>query len=142
MSYHISLLRSLYSIQNNVWNMFRVNDKDTIRPMSTASFWCLFLELWRYFTQFWCLHCWLWTSKLRLRIKSLVGLPFQGQYCKNTSIASPVQPDGFLQIYYIIQNSEWIYMGNVVLNKVFHCQKDNQTKIAISFILCLINITN
>ena len=33
-------------------------------------------------------------------------------------------------------------MGNVVLNKVFHCQKDNQTEIAILFLLCLINITD
>ena len=37
----------------NVWNMFKVNDKD-IRTTSMSSFWCLHYLLWTYFTPFTC----------------------------------------------------------------------------------------
>ena len=45
--------------QNNVWNLFKVNNRDT----STFFF---LLTLNRFHTLFWCSHCWIWTSECRL----------------------------------------------------------------------------
>ena len=55
-------LFSQTSLQNNVWNLFRVNSKDT-RMMSMTSF------MWtsnRFHTFFWCFQSWLWTSTCQM----------------------------------------------------------------------------
>ena len=45
----------LFKVQNNVWDMFKVNNKDT-----------RLLTLNRFHTLFWWFYCWSWTSKCRL----------------------------------------------------------------------------
>ena len=55
--------------QKNVWNLFKVNNKDNKTTSMT-----LVLTLNRFYTLLGCFHCWLfWTSKYRLaNIPSLV----------------------------------------------------------------------
>ena len=50
-SRHLLVQSQQLKHQNNVWNMFKVNNKDS----RTTSL-----------TLFWCFHCRLWTSKCRL----------------------------------------------------------------------------
>ena len=52
------LVQSLQLKHQNVWNMFKVNNKDT-RATSMTSFWCLYCQLWTNSRYFWCFHCWL-----------------------------------------------------------------------------------
>ena len=51
----------LFKVKNRncrkkVWNMFKVNNKDT-KTTSTTSFWCLYCWLWSDL-----IHCWFWRS--------------------------------------------------------------------------------
>ena len=50
-SRHLLIQSQLWKHQKNVWNMFKVNNKDT-RTTSLKSFWCLYCQLWTNFT-----HC-------------------------------------------------------------------------------------
>ena len=40
-SWHLLVQKHLWQYKNNVWNLFKVNNKDT-RTMSMTSFWCLY----------------------------------------------------------------------------------------------------
>ena len=62
---HLLVQSSQWKLQYNVWNMFKVNNKD----IRMRIFWDLnSLTLNRFNTLFLLFHCWLWTSKLQLGI--------------------------------------------------------------------------
>ena len=67
-SRHLLVQKQQWKHQNNVWNLFKVNNKDTRRLVLVS----LLLSLNRIHTLFWCYHCWLWISNCRLgcRMKS------------------------------------------------------------------------
>ena len=46
----IKTLKRRHWNQNNAWNLFKVNNKDT-RMTSLTSYWCLYCYLWTNFTQ-------------------------------------------------------------------------------------------
>ena len=61
-----------------MWNLFKVNNKDT-RTTSLTSFRCLLLTLNSFHTLFWSFNCWLWTSKYRLGCN--YSISFLRLYC-------------------------------------------------------------
>ena len=63
-SRHLLVQSQQWKHQNNVWNLFNVNNKENKNGVVLVS---LSLTLNRFSTLFWCFHCWLWASKYRLR---------------------------------------------------------------------------
>ena len=62
-SRHILVQSQLWKHQNNVWNAFKVNNKEN-RTTSLTPFWCLcLLALNKFHKLFWCFY---WKSKYRL----------------------------------------------------------------------------
>ena len=57
--------RQQWKCHNNVWIMFKVNNKDT-RTTSVTLFWCLIVNLNKFHALFSCFRFWLWASKYRL----------------------------------------------------------------------------
>ena len=49
-----------------MWNLFRVNNKDTRTMSIDVVLMFSLLTLNRFHTLIWCFRCWLWTSKCRL----------------------------------------------------------------------------
>ena len=63
-SRHLLVQSQQWKHQNNVWNLTKVNNKDTdVNDVVLVS---LLLTLYKLYTLFWCFHCWLWTSKWSL----------------------------------------------------------------------------
>ena len=63
-SRHLLVQSQQWKHQNNVWNLFKVNDKD-FRIKSMMSLWCIYYQIFKDFT-FARFHYWLWTSKYGL----------------------------------------------------------------------------
>ena len=53
--------------RKKLWNMFKVNDKDT-RTISMTSLWCFYCWLRTYFTPSSSVYCWLWTIIFWLKL--------------------------------------------------------------------------
>ena len=58
--HHLHVQSQQWKHQNNVWNLFKVNNKDYRTTSLTTERRHIFHTL------FWCYHCWLWTSECHL----------------------------------------------------------------------------
>ena len=74
---------STVEIPENVWNLLKVNNKNT-RATSLTSFWYLSLTLNRFHKWFVCFHFWLWTSNILVywNLKHLFSTMVQWTYSK------------------------------------------------------------
>ena len=74
---------STVEIPENVWNLLKVNNKNT-RATSLTSFWHLSLTLNRFHKWFFCFHFWLWTSNILVcwNLKHLFSTMVQWTYSK------------------------------------------------------------
>ena len=55
-SWHLLAPSQKWKHQNNMWNLFKVYNKDT-RTTTTTFFWCLYCQLWTDFTHFSGSYC-------------------------------------------------------------------------------------
>ena len=63
LSQHLPVQSRRWKHQMNVWNLLKVNNKDT-RLMSVTSFWCLY-----------CFYCYLWTCEISAGWTELATVP-------------------------------------------------------------------
>ena len=93
--------------QNNVWNMFDVNDVVLV---------LLLLTLNRFHTLFWCFHCWLWTNKCRLGSSEHHDGRRYLRLCQTSMMAFTLQNSSLLKPLTISAKSSTIDVWQETLN--------------------------